>query len=194
MKKKIIGFIIFTLILNFKVYSENKIFLSYKIESEIITNIDIKNESRYLLALNSQLKNLANEKILEIAEVSLIRETVKKIELLKYIDLDEDSAALDGLIKSFYLKLNLNNQQEFEKYLSNFDLTFKDVKKKIYIEMSWNQMIVQRYQNQIKINYESLEKKIDQQKSSESTKSYRLSEIVFEKKKTSLNDKFKKIV
>ncbi len=193
MKKKIIGFIIFTLILNFKVYSENKIFLSYKIESEIITNIDIKNESRYLLALNSQLKNLANEKILEIAEVSLIRETVKKIELLKYIDLDEDSAALDGLIKSFYLKLNLNNQQEFEKYLSNFDLTFKDVKKKIYIEMSWNQMIVQRYQNQIKINYESLEKKIDQQKSSESTKSYRLSEIVFEKKKTSLNDTFKKI-
>ena len=193
MKKKIIGFIIFTLILNFNVYSENKIFLSYKIESEIITNIDIKNESRYLLALNSQLKNLANEKILEIAEVSLIRETVKKIELLKYIDLDEDSAALDGLIKSFYLKLNLNNQQEFEKYLSNFDLTFKDVKKKIYIEMSWNQMIVQRYQNQIKINYESLEKKIDQQKSSESTKSYRLSEIVFEKKKTSLNDTFKKI-
>jgi peptidyl-prolyl cis-trans isomerase SurA len=193
MKKKIIGFIIFTLILNFNVYSENKIFLSYKIENEIITNIDIKNESRYLLALNSQLKNLANEKILEIAEVSLIRETVKKIELLKYIDLDEDSAALDGLIKSFYLKLNLNNQQEFEKYLSNFDLTFKDVKKKIYIEMSWNQMIVQRYQNQIKINYESLEKKIDQQKSSESTKSYRLSEIVFEKKKTSLNDTFKKI-
>jgi len=193
MKKKIIGFIIFTLILNFNVYSENKIFLSYKIENEIITNIDIKNESRYLLALNSQLKNLANEKILEIAEMSLIRETVKKIELLKYIDLDEDSAALDGLIKSFYLKLNLNNQQEFEKYLSNFDLTFKDVKKKIYIEMSWNQMIVQRYQNQIKINYESLEKKIDQQKSSESTKSYRLSEIVFEKKKTSLNDTFKKI-
>jgi len=193
MKKKIIGFIIFTLILNFNVYSENKIFLSYKIENEIITNIDIKNESRYLLALNSQLKNLANEKILEIAEVSLIRETVKKIELLKYIDLDEDSAALDGLIKSFYLKLNLNNQQEFEKYLSNFDLTFKDVKKKIYIEMSWNQMIVQRYQNQIKINYESLEKKIDQQKSSESTKSYRLSEIVFEKKKKSLNDTFKKI-
>ena len=183
MKKQILGFIIFALILNFKVYSQNKIFLSYKIENEIITNIDIKNESRYLLALNSQLKNLANEKILEIAEVSLIRETVKKIELLKYIDLDEDSAALDGLIKSFYLKLNLNNQQEFEKYLSNFDLTFKDVKKKIYIEMSWNQMIVQRYQNQIKINYESLEKKIDQQKSSESTKSYRLSEIVFEKKK-----------
>ena len=193
MKKIILGIIIFILLINFKVYSENKIFLSYKIENEIITNIDIKNESSYLIALNNQLKTLPEDKILKIAESSLIRETVKKIELLKYIDLDENTDVLDRVIKSFYLKLNLDNEEEFRKYLSSFDLTLKDVKKKINIETSWNQLIFERYSNQIKINTSDLKKKIELQKSSENKKSYRLSEIVFEKKDASINDTFKRI-
>ena len=193
MKKKILGFIIIALVLNFKAYSENKIFLAYKIENEIITNIDIKDESRYLLALNTQLKNLPNNKILEVAEGSLIRETVKKIELLKFIDLDEDTDTLSNIIKNFYTKLNFSNEQDFEKYLKRYDLKLKDVKKKINIEASWNQLIFERYQSQVKINIEYLKKKIDLQKSSENKKSYRLSEILFEKKNTPLNDTFKKI-
>ena len=193
MKKIILGIITFILLINFKVYSENKIFLSYKIENEIITNIDIKNESSYLIALNNQLKTLPEDKILKIAESSLIRETVKKIELLKYIDLDENTDVLDRVIKSFYLKLNLDNEEEFRKYLSSFDLTLKDVKKKINIETSWNQLIFERYSNQIKINTLDLKKKIELQKSSENKKSYRLSEIVFEKKDVSINDTFKRI-
>jgi len=193
MKKIILGIIIFILLINFKVYSENKIFLSYKIENEIITNIDIKNESSYLIALNNQLKTLPEDKILKIAESSLIRETVKKIELLKYIDLDENTDVLDRVIKSFYLKLNLDNEEEFRKYLSSFDLTLKDVKKKINIETSWNQLIFERYSNQIKINIPNLKKKIELQRNSENKKSYRLSEIVFEKKDASINDTFKRI-
>lgn len=55
----------------------------YKIENEIITNTDIKNEFNYLLAFNSQLKNLENEKIFSLATKSIIREKIKKTELLK---------------------------------------------------------------------------------------------------------------
>jgi len=193
MKKQILGFIIFALILNFKVYSQNKIFLSYKIENEIITNIDIKDESKYLLALNTQLKNLPDDKILEIAESSLIRETVKKIELLKYMDLNQDDKVIDQVIENFYLKLNLNNKQEFEKYLSNYNLSIDDVKKKINIETSWNSLIYDKFKNQITINIKKLKQKIQLQQNTEFNKSYKLSEIVFEKKEASLNSKFKKI-
>ena len=77
MKKKILGFVILILILNFKVFSENNISLSYKINNEIITNIDIINESKYLLALNTDLKNLDNKKVLQIAEKSIIRENAE---------------------------------------------------------------------------------------------------------------------
>ncbi|MDA9659019.1 hypothetical protein N9T18_01305 [Candidatus Pelagibacter sp.] len=53
------------------------------IQGEIITNIDIKNEFKYLLALNDQLRELNKEQILKISEESIIREKIKKIELSK---------------------------------------------------------------------------------------------------------------
>ena len=95
MKKKTLGVIIFLLILNLKVYSENNIFVSYKIDGVIITNADIENESKYLIALNNQLKNLDNKKILEIAEASIVRETIKKNEILKYYELNQNDKNID---------------------------------------------------------------------------------------------------
>tara|TARA_B110001454_G_scaffold6596_1_gene6148 strand:+ start:305 stop:1231 length:927 start_codon:yes stop_codon:yes gene_type:complete len=193
MKKKILGIIIFLLIFNLKAYSENNIFLSYKIEDIIITNIDIKNESKYLIALNNQLKNLDNKKILKIAEASIIRETVKKIELLKYFNLNQEDKIIDNVIKDFYLKLDLDNEGDFEKYLNDYDLTISDIKKKIEIEVTWNQLIYDRYKNQINIDHESLKKKIKKISASQYKKKYHLSEIFFEKKEKSINDTFKQI-
>ena len=51
----------------------------FKIENEIITNVDIKNEFKYLSALNNQLQNLDKEKIFNISKNSIIREKIKKI-------------------------------------------------------------------------------------------------------------------
>ncbi len=193
MKKKILGIIIFLLIFNLKAYSENNIFLSYKIEDTIITNVDIKNESKYLVALNNQLKNLDNKKILRIAEASIIKETVKKIELLKYFSLNQENKIIDNVIKDFYLKLNLDNLSDFEKYLNDYDLTISDIKKKIEIEITWNQLIYDKYKNQINIDHKSLKKKIKKLSASQYKKKYHLSEIFFEKKKKSINDTFKQI-
>ena len=193
MKKKILGIIIFLLIFNLKAYSENNIFLSYKIEDTIITNVDIKNESKYLIALNNQLKNLDNKKILKIAEASIIKETVKKIELLKYFSLNQEDKIIDNVIKDFYLKLNLDNLSDFKKYLNDYDLTISDIKKKIEIEITWNQLVYDRYKNQINIDHKSLKKKIKKLSGSQYKKNYHLSEIFFEKKKKSINDTFKQI-
>jgi hypothetical protein len=55
----------------------------YNIGNEIITNIDIKKEFKYLIALNSSLKELDKKKILNISNESIIREKIKKIELSK---------------------------------------------------------------------------------------------------------------
>ena len=71
------------------------------------------------MALNNQLKNLDNKKILKIAEASIIRETVKKIELLKYFNLNQEDKIIDTVIKDFYLKLDLDNEGDFEKYLND---------------------------------------------------------------------------
>ena len=95
----------------------------HNIQNETITNIDIKNEFRYLVALNNSLKELDEEKILNISNESAIREKIKKIEIsknFKEIKLNERYSEL--LLKNIYSRLNLKSIDEFETYLKNYDL------------------------------------------------------------------------
>ena len=168
--------------------------MQYKINDEIITNIDVENESRYLIALNNELKKLSDKKILEIAKISIIKETIKKIELMKYFKLDQKNPVLDSVIKNFYLKLELNNEDEFMKYLSNYNLTIQDIKKKIEVETVWNQLIYEKFKNQLNIDENALRNRINTNTISKEKIEYLLSEIIFDKKKNeSLNEKMKQI-
>ena len=74
-----------SVVLNSNAYSMDDVSIVYKVNNEIISNVDIKKESRYLLALNNQLKTISSEILLELAEQSLIKERVKKNELLNQI-------------------------------------------------------------------------------------------------------------
>ena len=70
---------------------ENRII--YKINNEIITSFDLKKELRYLSLINPQILNLKKNEIFIISEKSIIREKIKKIEILKHVDeikLDEN--------------------------------------------------------------------------------------------------------
>lgn len=156
-------------------------FIVIKVNNEIITNFDIKQEYNYLIALNNELKNLDENSIIDLAKNSLIREKIKKNELAKYYEFDGTNDYLNTILERFYLKLNLNNINEFENYLKNFNLSLEDVKKKIEIEVLWNQMIMQKYDKQIDIDKNKLKKKIIEQKMLNDEKiKYELSEIVFQ--------------
>tara|TARA_B110000037_G_scaffold189657_1_gene222013 strand:+ start:539 stop:820 length:282 start_codon:yes stop_codon:yes gene_type:complete len=86
-KIKVISILILLIFVNLKSYSKENLFIVYTVNDELITSIDVKKESIYLVALNNQLKNLNKKKILEIAEESILRETIKRIELNKFFDL-----------------------------------------------------------------------------------------------------------
>ena len=189
MNKKLIYFIFFLIFLSTKSYSEKEVFISHKIGNEIITNIDIENEANYLIALNNQLTKLTNKKILKIAKQSIIKEKIKKIELLKFYELDQKNPYLDDIIRNYYLKINLKSVQEFEDYLNNYNLNLNQVKKKVEIESNWNQLIYDKYIKKININEDMLKDKIKLIKKLENKLSFLLSEIVFEiKKNKSLDD------
>ena len=196
MYKKII-LALFTLLFinpNLKIIASENVFIAYKVNEEIITNVDIENEARYLVALNNQLKNLTNEKILEIATDSIIKETIKKIEVIKYFKLDQQNSFLDKVIEDFYTKLKLKNLDEFKNYLINYNITINDIKKKVEIETTWNRVIYTKYVKQINVNTEALKKRINFTKKTEDKKLYLFSEIVFEKNKDeALIQKIKKI-
>jgi peptidyl-prolyl cis-trans isomerase SurA len=167
----------------------------HNIENEIITNIDIKREFKYLIALNNSLKDLDKEKILNISNESIIREKIKKIEIsknFKEIKLDENYYAL--LLKNIYSRLGLKSINEFEMYLKDYDLEINDIKPKIAIDALWNELIIQRYKAQISINETEIRKKILKNSKAQS-KEYQLSEIIFEvENKEEIEKKYKKVV
>ena len=155
---KIFILIILTILAFNKVNSiESKII--YKIQNEIITNIDIKNQFKYLVALNNSLKELDKNRILDIANESIIRERVKKIEISKNLtEMSLSEEYLDFQIKKTYSKLNLNSTDEFQLYLKDYNLVLEDVIKKISIVTLWNELIIKKYADQVVINRETIQK------------------------------------
>ena len=179
-KIKIISVLIFLVIFNTLSFSKENVFIVYNINNELITNIDLKKEANYLVALNNQLKNLNNKKVQKIAKESIVRETIKKIELQKFFDLEKKNLIVDNYIKQIYSRLNLNNEREFNQYLKSFGLTNALIRKKIRIEITWNQLIYEKFKNQIKIDNKKILKEVKSNKDKANEKSYQLSEILFE--------------
>ena len=61
-KIKLLSLVFFLVGINLNSYSADDVFIVYKVENQLISNIDIENEAKYLTALNSELKNIGNKK------------------------------------------------------------------------------------------------------------------------------------
>ena len=156
---------------------ENKIL--FKIENEIITSQDIRNEYKYLLVLNNNIRNLEEKKKFEISKKSIIREKIKKIELSKnFKELKIEDKYLDKMFSNIYKKIGINNLNNFKKYLKDNKMSFENVKEKIKIETLWNELIYAKFYSKVKINKAELKEKFLKNKK-ETSKSYLLSEIFF---------------
>ena len=187
----IIKSIIFFFLLN-TVSNSMEISISLKVNNEIITNFDIEQEAKYLGALNNELKKLSNDKIIIIAKNSLIREKIKKNEILKYFLFNKNQVLVNDFVKRFYTNLNFENEKMFIDYLNTYDLKFEDVKKKFEIELLWNELIKQKFSQDINIDKSLFKQKIiDNKLSEKSMVEYELAEILFKVEKVS--DKEKKI-
>jgi len=102
--------VICLIFLNSKSLSKTNVFISVTIDDEIITNHDIKDEADYLKILNPDLDKLNSEKILDISKNSLIREIIKKKEIEKIIDLDQENPFVKDYLENLYKRLNFNNE------------------------------------------------------------------------------------
>ncbi len=161
----------------------SKINIIASVNNEIITNHDVVKEGKYLKILNPQLNSLENEQISELAKQSLIKEMIKKNEITKFVDLNEQNDFADEYLKQFLLKLGFENEDDFKKELKKDNTyTFEEVKLKNKIEVYWNDLILSKYSNKININEKKLLKKIDTYSKKEKKEIF-LSEIVFRKKK-----------
>ena len=190
--KKFLAIVFFLMSFIFVQAIETKII--HNIQNEIITNIDIKNEFKYLLALNNDLKQLDKESIFKISSESIIKEKIKEIEISKFFKkLELDIKYLDALLKSLYSRKGLKSLEEFEVYLKDYGITLSSIEKKITIDALWNELIMRKYASLVEINEDKIKKKIKNNVSNKTTE-YELSEIVYEvKNKEEIAKKYKEI-
>ena len=163
-----------------------KIEILYKVENYPITNKDITKEINYLLMLNDQLKTIEKEKLIQYATKSIIKEKVKKNEILKNFRFGGNEQFIEKQINSLRNNLNLD-EIEFESLLISLDISKDYLVEKIEIELLWNRLIYTIYKDKVVINELDIREKIkkDLENPSNFLNEYLLHEILFSSKQAS---------
>ncbi len=194
LKCRIIFFCLIFFSLSNIVFSEINLKIIMKVNNEIITSYDVEKERNYLLVLNPKLGVMDKEQILEISKKSLIKETIRKNEILKYKKLNLQNPQIEFVLNDLIKNLGFTTLSQFRKHLEKFDISINDIKEKIEIENQWKSLVYARYSNSLKIDLESLQEKIENTSKQNFLIEYNLSEIVFTKKNNlSLDDLIKEI-
>ena len=196
MKKLIIFAIFFLNLHQTQTLSDEKVKIVYKVNNQIISNVDIVKETKYLLALNKNLQNIDDQQAINFAKNSLIREIIKKEEIEKFYKIDYKSQEIDNYISRLMKQLNFENIYDFENYLSVYGIKIDDIRRKLIIERSWNSLIYEIYKDKVKVDEVKIKKKLDEFiKNNSLQKSFKLAEIIFsEKEKTSFQNKYNQII
>tara|TARA_A100001015_G_scaffold64737_2_gene71517 strand:- start:1545 stop:2471 length:927 start_codon:yes stop_codon:yes gene_type:complete len=160
-----------------------EIYVVAKINEEIITNVDLDFEKKYLVSLNPNLKKLDKSRITEYAKNSIINERVKRIEIEKRFKIIPNEQLLSKVIGDIYSSIGISSLKEFEIYLLQNDVDINRVKEKISIEIAWNDLIIKTFSSEIEIDKDFIMKELEKLDEKE-VENLLLSEIIF-----TINDK-----
>jgi len=165
MKKKLFFYslIIFSLCIKQVASLENIIL--FKINNLIITTIDVKQEEKYLIVLNQNLKKIDKNKLKSLAIDSIIKEKIKEIELVKYYQIESvlDDTNLQKIIKNLYQTAGFQNAKTFKNYLESQNLNYSSIKRKLAIEMLWNNLIFKKFNNRVVIDEIEIKNNVDKE-------------------------------
>jgi len=152
------------LLLNSYSYSiENKILL--KINNKIITSFDLYNEIKILKLLNNNISDLSEDKIIKIASKSLTKQAIKELELSKYSkNLELPKEYLNSYLLNYAKKLNFNTKEDFLEYFEKNMIDTDALKKKITIDLLWNQFVYARFLKNVKIDENKIREEISKKK------------------------------
>ena len=172
---------------------ENKIL--FKIDNEIITTVDIYHEVKFLKLFNPQINDLNNEEQLVISKNSIIRDKIKKTEILNFVDeIKVEDKFLINLLKNKYSAINFDTIKSFENYLEGNNLNVDLIKEKFAIELIWNDLVFQKYSSKISIDKKKIKSEI-LKKPKKNLRELSISEIIFNvSKKSEFEKKYAKIL
>lgn len=139
----------------------NKIVLT--VGSLPITLYDLKQEVKLLSILNpGKLENQSIEDLQSLGIESLTIKKIKEQEIKKNkLDNTEDEEFIEYEISRVLKSLNMD-KPALERVFAENQLEISDLKNHISIEIKWNRLVYGMYQNKIKIDEESVNKKVEE--------------------------------
>ena len=177
-KIKFVIFTIFIFLFAFKSISEINIIL--KVNQNIITNIDLREEKKYLTFLRPSLKQLSEDELVKFSKNSLIREAIKKKEIdLIFKNINEEKLR-EKLVSRLIKFKNAKNEEEILKIIEFNKLNYEKVINKLKYESLWNEYIYQKYIKSVKIDKNNLRKELNKKILNNKKFEYNLSEILFD--------------
>ena len=186
--------VIFFLIFFKNSISYSQIQIKYKIDEEIITNIDILNEGKYLIFLRPSLNKLPQEEMIKISTNSLIKEIIKKKELKKIFK-DIEKKEYTEIKKNLFNFKKVKNENEFLNLIKKNNISYDKILEKIKYEALWNELIFRKFNSLVKIDEKKLKDKLILKFSSDKKYEYNLSEILFEVEKSeTFENKYNQII
>ena len=128
---------------------------------EIITNYDLDKEINYLNVITvGQIKKLDDQESKKIAIDSLIKDKIKITALSNYNNIIIKDELLNNQIIKTSQNIGFRNVEDFMTFLKFEKYELDEFRKKILLELKWNQLVYQFYKNQIVINKEKIDKKL----------------------------------
>jgi len=145
-----------------------------------ITLYDLKQEVKLLSILNpGKLENQSIEDLQSLAIESLTIKKIKEQEIKKnQLDNTEDEEFIEYEISRVLKSLNMD-KPALERVFAENQLEIADLKNHILIEIKWNRLVYAIYKNKIKIDEESVNKKVEEYSMEKNSyDEYFLSEII----------------
>ena len=139
--------------------------------------------------------DLNNEEQLIISKNSIIRDKIKKTEVLNFVEeIKVEEKYLINLLKSKYSAINVDTMKNFENYLEENDLNVDLIKEKFAIELIWNDLVFQKYNSKISIDKKKIKSEI-LNKPKKNLRELSISEIIFNvSKKSEFEKKYEQIL
>jgi len=175
-KKKILIIIIFLFCNNVS----SEITIKYKIGNEIISNVDIEDEIKYLLFIKPEINELPSNQIINLAHNSLIKHIIKKKELDKIFKNINNEKILEKTKVNIYKFKKINNEEELKLLLKRKKINYENFNQKLKYEILWNELIFKKFNDLVKIDKDYLKNRLIIRNKNNKKFEYNLSEILFD--------------
>ena len=190
-------FFIFVIFIFPKYSYLNEISIIYTVDNVPVTSNEIENEISYLKIVNKNLNNLEDEALVVYASKSILKEKIKELEVSKFYKFGMNDNIVEQNVNSLIFSKGFNNMDDFKIILAEGGLNIDYLKRKVEIELLWNNLIFEKYINKLSIDKKKIEKnlKLKIENENKQIEEYNLSEILFvPESRGSENEEINKII